>query len=147
MSPWLRPRWLVGHVIVGVVAVVFLRLGWWQWQHARQGNTLSYGYALQWPLFAAFGVFFWVKVVRERLSHADVRRQGGRPQAAVPSLGHSWRFERSDPDGAAPARMTPAFVTQTDAQDPQVAAYEDMLRWLNDDPRRHVSDYPGFQDR
>lgn len=77
VSPWLRPRWLVGHVLVGVVAVVFLRLGWWQWQHARQGNTLSYGYALQWPLFAAFGVFFWVKVVRERLSHADVRRQGG----------------------------------------------------------------------
>lgn len=54
---YLAPRWAVGHLVVAAVAVLFLRLGWWQWDHARAGNAISYGYALQRPTFAAFGIF------------------------------------------------------------------------------------------
>ncbi|MGJ3224840.1 hypothetical protein ACQEUV_05630 [Micromonospora aurantiaca (nom. illeg.)] len=128
---------------VGAVAVVFLRLGWWQWVHARAGNTLSYGYALQWPLFAAFGIFFWIKVVRERLSRGVSGRLSDRD---LPSLGLDWRFAR---DGAAldapVAQPAPAAaaVDTADVGDSRANAYEALLRWLNEDSRRHISDYPG----
>lgn len=144
MPAWLRPQWLLGHILVAVVAVACLRLGWWQWQHAQLGNGASYGYAAQWPLFAAFGVFFWTRVVRERVNRA------ARPPAAESSqftvtVGPSWSFHRGETDAGPVARLVPtADVAQQDEDDRDVAAYMHRLRWLNVDSRRCLSDYPGF---
>jgi hypothetical protein len=54
----LSPKWLLGHVLVIVLAVAFCRLGWWQWDRYQQthGRLQNLGYALQWPLFAVFGL-------------------------------------------------------------------------------------------
>lgn len=128
-----------------MVAAACLRLGWWQWEHARQGNTLSYGYALQWPLFAAFGVFFWVRVVRERLSRA-AGTPGAPPPATTASLGHSWSFQRGGAT-TGPAGLVPTVVASDPDDDPDAAAYMHRLRWLSADPRRRLSDYPGFGGR
>lgn len=146
MSRWLRPWWLLGHLVIGVIAVACLRLGWWQWEHARQGNTLSYGYALQWPLFAAFGVFFWTRVVRER-----IHRRSGEAQQHLPPLadtiGHSWSYQRGGTLHAPAAQLVPTRPAPSPTDDPDAVAYEHMLAWLNADPTRHVSDYPGFDGR
>ncbi|MEV7990186.1 hypothetical protein [Micromonospora sp. NPDC085948] len=142
MSAWLRPRWLLGHLVIGVVAAVCLRLGWWQWQHALQGSGRSYGYALQWPLFAAFGVFFWTRVVRERLSR-ETRTSAADPSTLAATVGYSWSFHRSETDAALVARSAPNDPLQHDEDDPDAAAYMHRLRWLNADPRRRLSDYPG----
>ncbi|MCZ7379821.1 hypothetical protein [Micromonospora sp. WMMC250] len=40
--------------------------------------------------------------------------------------------------------MPSADVAQQDEDDRDVAAYMHRLRWLNVDPRRRLSDYPGF---
>ena len=147
MRRYFAPRWLLGHVVVAAVAIVFVRLGWWQWSHARQGNTLSYGYALQWPLFAGFGVFLWFRIIHER-PRAPVRGDDDEPAVASNASGARLTPE---PIGAVwsfrPDRI-PAEVSETTSAAPAVevgdelAAYNDVLDWLNADPRRRLVDYP-----
>src|SRR5436305_3916723 len=61
---FLTPRWLLRHAIALVLVVGCLALGWWQLDRARGGNALSYGYAVEWPVFALFVVFVWSREVR-----------------------------------------------------------------------------------
>src|SRR5215472_13026471 len=59
----LTPRWLawLGFVIAAVAGMLWL--GLWQFRRAESGNALSWGYTFEWPLFAAFGLFFYVRTV------------------------------------------------------------------------------------
>ena len=43
-----------------------LALGWWQWERyeSASGTGQNLGYALQWPVFAAFVVYAYRKFVR-----------------------------------------------------------------------------------
>jgi hypothetical protein len=74
----LRPRWLCWHgfAVVGFVGMMWL--GDWQLHRALSGNELSWAYTFEWPLFAIFGVYFWVRTVRDELRMAAERQ-------AVPS--------------------------------------------------------------
>jgi DNA-binding transcriptional regulator of glucitol operon len=58
------PSWLARHAIAVVLFVGFLGLGWWQYTRAAGGNTLSWGYMFQWPLFALFVGFLWVREIQ-----------------------------------------------------------------------------------
>ena len=144
MSRWLRPRWLLGHLVIGVIAAACLRLGWWQWDHALQGNTLSYGYALQWPLFAAFGVFFWIRVARDRLDRAAATPRTHQ-SATTDMVGRSWSYQRGGTASDVAPRLVPTVAAPVHDDDPDAAAYSHMLQWLNADPRRRLSDYPGLE--
>jgi len=44
-----------------------LWLGDWQLHRALSGNELSWAYTFEWPLFAIFGGYFWVKSLRDEL--------------------------------------------------------------------------------
>ena len=57
MRRFLTFRWLLRHAAMVVLVVAFLALGWWQIGRARHGNLLSFGYAVEWPLFALFVIF------------------------------------------------------------------------------------------
>lgn len=81
----LMPKWWLLHLFVLAAVLVMLRLGLWQWHRAGSptGGIQNYAYAVQWPLFAAFAVFLWVRTLieearRDRSSDAD----GVRPSAA-----------------------------------------------------------------
>ncbi|MBF6440078.1 transcriptional regulator [Nocardia cyriacigeorgica] len=52
--------------LVVVAALACLALGWWQWERfeSSSGTGQNLGYALQWPLFAAFAVFAYFRFVR-----------------------------------------------------------------------------------
>jgi DNA-binding transcriptional regulator of glucitol operon len=52
--------------LVIVAALTCLALGWWQWQRfgSASGTGQNLGYALQWPLFAAFVIYAYRKFVR-----------------------------------------------------------------------------------
>lgn len=52
--------------LVTVAACGCLALGWWQWQRFESvsGTGQNLGYAMQWPLFAAFCVYSYRKFVR-----------------------------------------------------------------------------------
>ena len=58
------PGWLLKHAIVLALVAAFLILGWWQFGRAKQGNALSLGYTFEWPFFAAFVIFMWVREIR-----------------------------------------------------------------------------------
>lgn len=116
MRRLLHPRWLFWHVFVVVVAVTFLRLGLWQWHRAVDTRSpQSMGYALQWPFFAAFGIFVWVRICRDAVRGAPT------PVPVKPS--------RRPPPPTAP----PAAVNEK--EDPELAAYNRYLAELNERSR------------
>jgi hypothetical protein len=85
-----RPSWLIRHVIMVALVVVFLRLGWWQLSRAEGGNALSIGYTLEWPAFALFVIIVWWREVRMALRGSDdsarVRQATPSDGAAVPDI-------------------------------------------------------------
>jgi hypothetical protein len=128
------PAWIARHVLaVGLVAG-FLALAWWQISRAAGGNTLSWAYAFEWPLFAGFVVFIWVREVRLTLR--------GKPDApfspapAGPSATPATAFRR-------PVRTARQPTGYDDGGDPDLAAYNRYLAWLNEHPDARPADYPG----
>jgi DNA-binding transcriptional regulator of glucitol operon len=107
------PRWLALHALVLVLVAVFLALGWWQVRRAGEGNVLSYGYAVEWPVFAAFTIFVWYRVMRDSVQTPPERRS--RPRFAVPTL---------------PER--PVRPADPADDDPALAAYNEYLKRLNE---------------
>jgi hypothetical protein len=50
-----------------LAVLVMLWLGNWQLHRAESGNSLSWAYTFEWPLFAIFAVVFWVKTIRDEV--------------------------------------------------------------------------------
>src|SRR5260370_25090559 len=79
MRRLVSPRKLLGHLAVLACAALFVRLGVWQWAKSQSpaGTLQNLGYALQWPLFAAFVVGAWGRILWFELHPpaADRRRQ------------------------------------------------------------------------
>jgi DNA-binding transcriptional regulator of glucitol operon len=59
------------HLTALIVVPGCLALGWWQVHRALSGNTLSWAYAVEWPFFAAYGVYMWWRVVHEQPAAAS----------------------------------------------------------------------------
>jgi hypothetical protein len=129
----LTPRWILLHLLVVALVVAFLLLGWWQVGRAASGNLLSYGYAIQWPAFAVFVVFVWIKEIRRVLGAADqpatIDADPARPDGD-PALRRATR----------PRRPAAGW---DDSDDDELAAYNHYLAWLNANPHLSPSQYPG----
>ena len=122
----LAPRWLAWHALTLTVAVVFFRLGWWQWRQAVQtGSPQNMGYALQWPAFALFAVAVWWRVVRDAVRPSD----GAEPRRPARRSARPPRPARRPAPEPAPA------VPVTDEEDPELAAYNRYLAELNEGSR------------
>jgi hypothetical protein len=124
------PRWLLRHAVAAGLIAAFLALGWWQVRRAAEGNVLSYAYALEWPLFAAFVGFVWYREVRRARSEAAAAREPVPREPAGPPPVRSSR----------PARVGPAY---DDSDDERLAAYNRYLAWLGANPNAAPRDYPG----
>lgn len=120
MKAFLSPRWLGWHALLLVSLVALGRIGWWQWETARdEGDWQNYGYAVQWWLFAAFAVFLWVKLVLDEL---DPTRVTDRQAAAEPRLPQ-------------PDRRPTAAPPVDDDEDEELAAYNRHLARLAEQAR------------
>jgi len=115
------PRWILVHAAVVVLVIGMLGLCWWQVNRAANGNLLSFGYAIEWPAFAAFTIYVWSKEMRK-------------------ALGESPAPQEEPVRRTAPARIGPAY---DDSGDDELAAYNRYLAWRNENPHASRSDYPG----
>lgn len=125
------PAWIARHVLAIVLVVGFLAMGWWQIGRALSGNALSWAYAFEWPLFAAFVVFMWLREVRHTL-----RAGAPRPPAPARSL-------TSPPAARRPVRTAPRRIEYDDGGDPELAEYNRYLAWLTENPGARPADFPG----
>jgi hypothetical protein len=78
----LQPRWLCWHAFALLATAGMLWLGDWQLHRALSGNELSWAYTFEWPMFAVFGIYFWIRSIREEL-----RAAGGQPDQSRPAPG------------------------------------------------------------
>jgi hypothetical protein len=58
-------RCIALHVTLLVVLPAFALLTRWQLDRALGGNTLSWAYTFEWPLFAGYAVYVWWQLVRD----------------------------------------------------------------------------------
>ncbi len=113
MSPaWFSRRAVLLHLTALVVVPGCLALGWWQLHRALSGNTLSWAYTIEWPLFAAYGVYMWWRLVHQ---------QPGVITPKAPKGAH-----RALPGGTGPQ------AEEDEAEDEELAAYNRYLARLNE---------------
>jgi hypothetical protein len=125
----LTPKWLLGHALVWAGVAAFLALGWWQAGRAVEGNMLSWAYTFEWPLFAIFLVYMWIREMRLALGKTPPE-----PKRAPAKRGPV--ITRRAARAADPADGDPQ-----DDGDPQLAAYNRYLAWLSEHPEARPSDY------
>ena len=127
----LTPRWLawLGFAIAAVIGMLWL--GLWQFRRAESGNALSWGYTFEWPLFAAFGVVFYIRTV---LDEARGRR-GAKAAPAQDSTVEASTVAAStvpsstgDPADGLPGR--PPAAPAEEAPDPELDEYNAYLARL-----------------
>jgi DNA-binding transcriptional regulator of glucitol operon len=109
--------------LVIIAALTCLGLAWWQWERfqAVTGTGQNLGYALQWPLFAAFVVYAYRKFVR----YEEEPPRMGQPESVT-----------EIPPGVLPERPRPM---PTEPRDPELSEYNAYLAKLAEDDRRSTA--------
>ena len=114
---WLSRRAIKLHVVILIVVPAFLALCLWQVSRAVGGNTLSWAYVFEWPLFAAYAVYMWWRFVHEAAEDTPP------PATAGADAGGS--------NGSAPSPTTaPEETAQEKEEDKEMAAYNAYLAQL-----------------
>jgi DNA-binding transcriptional regulator of glucitol operon len=103
-------------VWLGLCAVA----AWWQVGRAMQGSTLSYFYALEWPVFGIFGVLGWYALLNlEKVTDFDEQ-------------------SRRDFEEMKRAEARLLRDAQVDEEDSVLAAYNDHLANIAVTPKRKL---------
>jgi DNA-binding transcriptional regulator of glucitol operon len=113
---WFSRRAVKLHVVILIVVPAFLALCLWQVSRALGGNSLSWAYVFEWPLFAAYAIYMWWRFVHEPAA------EGSPSDTAAADPGGQ---DAVAPD-AAPAPETPEELEE----DAEMAAYNDYLAQL-----------------
>jgi DNA-binding transcriptional regulator of glucitol operon len=111
----LRPRWLAWHSFVVVATVGMLLLGDWQLHRAEAGNELSWAYTFEWPLFAAFTVYFWIKSLHDELREQDAATSAESHPGAVEFTAAAAAAGTADTRVAEPAARCATAATDSAA--------------------------------
>jgi hypothetical protein len=106
------------HLALLVSVPLFLVAAVWQVHRAESGNLLSYGYAVEWPLFAGIAVYLWWQLI-----HTDPE---ARAAARAARLALADRDEE-DTETPAPRR---------EDESPELRRYNDELEVLAHRGRR-----------
>ncbi|WP_203788018.1 hypothetical protein [Paractinoplanes rishiriensis] len=133
------PAWIARHVLALAGVAFCLGMGWWQLGRAAGGNAISWGYTLEWPVFAGFVAFLWWREVQ-------LARHGGKPQPQKAPAENAPAEESGAPVKVRrPVRVATRAVPAED--DADLAAYNHYLAWLAAHPAARPVDYPGFTEK
>jgi hypothetical protein len=86
MRKYFTWRCIALHVLVLIVVPSFFFLGKWQYDAARSGNTLSWAYTFEWPLFGLYALYVWWRLINEK-STALARLWAARDRTAAAASG------------------------------------------------------------
>jgi hypothetical protein len=121
-------------------------LGDWQLHRAMSGNSLSWAYTFEWPLFAVMGAYFWAKTIRDEF-HLRSGAVGGtaddRPGGALLSEAAAGEDLAGDDlaaaaaDGGRPAMAGQAPGGAAGPGDREAAARAAYLARLSQEVRDH----------
>jgi hypothetical protein len=92
---------------------------WWQITRASDGNGLSYLYAIEWPIFAVLGVYFWWMLIHTDYDAVGLRGMRNRAKEATPS------------PTTVSEHMTGRTAPPAGQDDPELAAYNARLSALS----------------
>jgi hypothetical protein len=123
-----RPRVLAIHLTGAIAIPACLAAGAFELSRALGGNMLSWTYAVEWPLIAAFSVYMWRRLIRERRAEAG---------DAVSGDGAS----RGLSDGGTTSGAGPGGPADAVGPDPGLQAWQQYVAQL------HAQDPPGGPDR
>ncbi len=110
---WFSRRALKLHAVILIVVPGFLALCLWQVSRAVDGNTLSWAYVFEGPLFAGYAVYMWWRLVHEAPEGTPPPASAGDPAGG--------------PDASAAADPAGAARLEEDAE---LAAYNAYLAQL-----------------
>jgi hypothetical protein len=103
LRKWFTKRALLWHLLLSIIVPGCLIAAWWQVHRAMQGNTLSYGYSVEWPIFAIVAIIGWWQLIHEDPADVEARKE-----------------ERRN-------RSKPVFVPATEDLFAQVGAHPELL--------------------
>jgi hypothetical protein len=130
------PAWVARHLVAIVLVLGFLGLGWWQYSRATGGNMLSWGYTFEWPVFAAFVVFLWIREIQHERRTRDASADEPAPERPAPQ-----RLPGAPVTVGRPVRVSTRPAAPV-PDDPELAAYNEYLSWLAAHPGARPGDYP-----
>jgi hypothetical protein len=108
---WFSRRALKLHAVILIIVPAFMALCAWQISRAIGGNSLSWAYVFEWPIFAGYAVYMWWRFVHEATEvTAAAPSAAGIPESATTA------------DGSAP--------TAAPEEDADLAAYNAYLGQL-----------------
>jgi DNA-binding transcriptional regulator of glucitol operon len=121
-SKWVTPRAIGLHLALVAWLGLCAAAAWWQVGRAVEGNSLSFMYAIEWPVFGILGVLGWYALLNmEKVTEAK--------EAARREYEERMRAEAAAARAAAPA---------VEAEDPALAAYNDHLAELAERPKKRL---------
>jgi hypothetical protein len=120
-----RPKWLGWHALMVVTVLGMLALGNWQFHRAESGNSLSWAYTFEWPVFAIFVIVFWAKTIKDEFR--PPAQAEGLDDVALPA----------GRGGAAASGDAGAADVAEDEDDEELAAYNAYLARLTAEASRH----------
>jgi DNA-binding transcriptional regulator of glucitol operon len=113
---WFSRRAVKLHIVILIVVPAFAALCLWQISRALGGNSLSWAYVFEWPLFAAYAVYMWWRFVHEA--------------APEESPGDAAAADAGGRAAVAPAAPAPPETPQELQEDADLAAYNEYLAQL-----------------
>ncbi len=131
---WLSPRALRLHAVILIVVPTFLALCYWQVTRALGGNSLSWAYVFEWPIFAGYAVYMWWRFVHEAAEGTPpaVSTDGQTTTAAAGTATTTAAAAgtRADPTGVAGTGTHSAPAPEEEREAAELAAYNEYLAQL-----------------
>ena len=118
-SKYFSRRALGLHLALAIWICVCAVAAWWQVGRAIEGSSLSYFYAIEWPVFGIFGVLGWYALLN--IDRASAHQEQARRE-----------YEERMRAEALAARAT------SEQEDPMLAAYNDHLANIASTPKKKL---------
>ena len=137
------------HVTLVVLLPTFAWLTWWQLERATSGNSISWAYTFEWPLFGGYAIYVWWQLIHDtptvfNRGRTDVA--GGEGGTTIdPHDVPGWALEsgrhRKDPKKQAPVAGPDVAVPEQarenpEEENPELAEYNRYLAELAEADRK-----------